>query len=260
VNETDDSLDYSTSGDDSAHDAARAQLSAIGDIRAYELLASAGVNIAPTIEVRTREETIEAAQRIGYPVALKDASAGNSHKTENNALRLNLAGRAQLETAWEELSAKFDGPYLVQRMQAGIAEVIVGGVVDPNFGPHVVVGSGGIFAEVFRDAVIERAPVAVSDALKMLRRLRSYPVLNGVRGRSKADLLALSQLICAASRLIADPGTGIHEIDINPVIAGPRGAVAVDVLIVCDRSAPMARGGSTDEIEAKFGINGEHTQ
>jgi enoyl-CoA hydratase/carnithine racemase len=118
-----------------------------------------------------------------------------------------------------------------------VAEILVGGVVDDVFGPHVLVGSGGIYAEVLADTVMERAPVDAAKARQMLESLRAYPILTGARGRTPADLDALADLVAAASRVIADPAAGLTELDLNPVIARPHGALGVDALIV-RRQAP----------------------
>jgi acyl-CoA synthetase (NDP forming) len=110
--------------------------------------------------------------------------------------------------------------------------VIVGVIRDPTFGAAVVVGLGGVLTEVLKDVSVRPLPITTADAEEMLRDLRGFPVLLGVRGAPPVDLDALVRVILSVAELAEDPGLDVVELDLNPVIAGPRGAVAVDSLIV----------------------------
>jgi acyl-CoA synthetase (NDP forming) len=117
---------------------------------------------------------------------------------------------------------------LVQRMEAGDAELIVGARDDPQFGPVIVVGMGGVFVEVLRDVQIALAPIGPEAAMGLLRRLRGWPILAGVRGRPPADITAIADIVSRVSWLAYEQRGRLIELDINPLIVSPRGAVAVD--------------------------------
>jgi acyl-CoA synthetase (NDP forming)/enoyl-CoA hydratase/carnithine racemase len=213
------------------------------DQAVYALLHRAGIPMTPTRQVETLPDALVAAKEIGFPVALKDIADGNAHKTESGGVALGIGSAEELRSAWQAVRKGIDGPTLVQAMVTdGIAEILVGGVVDDVFGPHVVIGSGGIYAEVLADTVMERAPVDAAKARHMLESLRTYPILAGARGRTPASLDALADLVAAASRLIADPANGIAELDLNPVIARHNGALGVDALIIRHPAADGAPG------------------
>jgi len=123
---------------------------------------------------------------------------------------------------------------VVQAMAGGTVECVVGLQHDPVFGPVVMAGLGGIHVEVLRDVAFRPAPVSEAEAARMLDELRSRALLDGVRGKPGADRHALAALISAVSRLGAAAGAQLREVDLNPVLAGPQGAVAVDWLIVAN--------------------------
>ena len=226
---------------------------------AYALLKKAGVAMTPTREVNSLPEALTAAKDIGYPVVLKDITGGNAHKTESGGVFIGIGCEEDLISAWQKVRKGTEGVSLVQAMVTdGVAEILVGGLVDDRFGAHVIVGSGGIFAEVLADTVMERAPVDGARARRMLESLRAYPLLTGARGRASADLDTLAELIAAASRLIADPASDIAELDLNPVIALRDGAVGVDALIV-HRLAPESTSACTSSSERSPGMAGPAT-
>jgi acyl-CoA synthetase (NDP forming) len=121
---------------------------------------------------------------------------------------------------------------LVQPMIPAGVEIVVGAKLDPTFGPLIVVGMGGIMVELLRDSVAELAPVDAAEAERMLRCLKGFRLLEGFRGSAGVDLAKLAETIAAVSRLAADFSNEIAEIDVNPVICSPKGAIAVDALIV----------------------------
>ena len=181
------------------------------------------------------------AKSIGYPVALKVQSPDISHKTEARAIRLDIASDAELALAYEEVltnaraykkGARIEG-VLVQEMVKDGVEAILGVTNDPLFGPAVMFGLGGIFAEVLKDVSFRLAPVTPSVAREMVEEIAGYPVLAGARGRPRADVDALVDAIVRLSALALDLKDHIGELDINPlfVFAEGKGVKAADALI-----------------------------
>jgi hypothetical protein len=175
----------------------------------------------------------------GGPIVLKLDAADLAHKTEAGGVRLDLADEASIRAAVPELVAAATRAgatlrgLLVEPMAEPGVELIVGLHRDAQFGPAVVVGLGGIFTEVLDDVAIRLAPVTHDAALAMLDGLHARRILDGIRGRPPADREAVARLIVALARLGADR-PDIVEVDLNPVIATPTGALAVDALVVLE--------------------------
>ena len=190
----------------------------------------------PVIDESVAEDEGQAVQKageLGYPVALKICSDSVLHKTEAGGVVLNISEEKTLRAKARELRARFsDIPHvlLIQKMAAPGTELILGARRDPVFGPVVLAGIGGIFAEVFRDTAIELAPVSAPAAMAMFDSLRGAALLKGFRGQAPVDLKTLADALAALSRLIMKR-RDILEIDINPFIACEHGATAVDALI-----------------------------
>jgi acyl-CoA synthetase (NDP forming) len=221
--------------------------SVLTEVEAKALLARYGVACPPETLVTTAEEAAAAAARIGGPVALKVQSRDIIHKTEAGAVALGITGDAAVREAYQRVlaaakaahpQAAIDG-VLVQAMAAPGNEMILGVTRDPDFGPMLMVGLGGIHVEVLRDVVFSPVPIGRDEALSLLGDLKGATVLDGVRGAPPADRAALAELIAALSRFAADHGDLIEEIDLNPVIvhAQGQGLTVVDALIV-KRSPP----------------------
>ncbi len=215
-------------------------LKILNEFEGASLLRQSGIPVIDGILAHTDAEAAEAAGRLGFPVALKICSEAVPHKTERGGVSLNIKDTAALERAVREMKKRFpDIPFalLVQKMARPGTELILGCRRDPVFGPIVLAGIGGIFTEIFRDSVIELAPVDEEDAPAMLRRLKGVALLDGYRSREPLDVAAIAKSLSALSRLIADR-PDIAEIDINPFIAYPQGAVAVDALVRLDGASP----------------------
>ncbi len=217
-------------------------LPAIGD---GLLAADAAAQLAKAFGIDVPEQAIcpdpdaaaDAAQRIGFPVAAKLAGGRHVHKSDAGGVRLGLADAAEIRRAAQELlDLDPAARVLVQQMTSG-TEVVVGALRDPALGPVVMVGFGGVLVEVLRDVAFRLAPVTHQEATQAIQQLRGFKLLTGVRGRPAADIDKLAQTVVAASQLIA-ANPNIAELDLNPVLAGPRQAVAVDVRIV---GAPAPR-------------------
>ncbi len=207
---------------------------------AARLLAPYGVRFARTELARTADEAVAAAGVIGYPVALKVESPAVQHKTEIGGVRLDLASGDAVRAAFRDLvegarrhrpDADIDG-VLVQAMVRGGVEVVVGVHHDPQFGPVIMAGLGGVLVEALEDVAFRAAPITAADAGEMLRELRGCRILEGVRGRPRSDVPALVDLLVGVSRFAVDAAGSVAALDLNPVVVLPegRGAVAVDAL------------------------------
>ena len=212
----------------------------LGEREAKALLARYGIPVTPEQLTHSAEEAAQAATALGYPVALKIDSADIQHKTEVGGVRLNLADAPAVRAAYEAMLAQVQqrAPQatlqgvLVQPMVGAGLEIVVGGRVDAQFGPLIVVGLGGVLVELMRDTVTRLAPVNQQEALDMLARLKGAAVLAGFRGQAPVDLAQLATLVVRLSQFLADQADTVAEVDINPVICTPAGLFAVDALII----------------------------
>jgi len=173
-------------------------------------------------------------------VVLKALSRDLPHKTEAGVIHLSLRNTAEIGAAHDAILARvaaqsptprLDG-VLVQKMVSSGVEVIVGGRVDPLFGPLVVVGLGGVLVEVLNDTALAPAPIGPAEAETLLRELRAFRLLQGYRGLPKVDLVRLCEIVCRASEFIADQCQLVSEFDLNPLICIGSNITAVDALIV----------------------------
>jgi acetate---CoA ligase (ADP-forming) len=219
------------------------EAAAVGD--ATKLLDRLGIEQARTVSIAIGASDADVAAAVAglkFPVALKIASADIPHKTEAGGVSLNVADIAALRAGLVQMrdtvrqrrpDAKLDG-FSVQEMRTGLGEVLVGYRVDPRIGPTIVVGVGGVLAEIYRDAVVALAPVSVERAHTMIDQLRGLAPLRGYRNLPEGDLPALAKAVSAWSRLAQLPDSGIAEAELNPLIIGEKGqgVVAVDALLV----------------------------
>ena len=214
----------------------------LGSAQTFALLAEYGIGVAPWAVSRTKEETIAAAARLGFPLAIKVESTDIPHKSDAGALRLNVQTVQEAAAAHDAViaaalahtpEASIDG-VLVQRMVEGGDEVIVGLHRDPTFGPVVMAGLGGVFVEILNDVAFRSVPLTRSAARDMIAQLKGRAVLEGARGRPKADSEALVDVLLRLSDLAQSCGETLVGLDINPlkVLAAGHGAVAVDALAI----------------------------
>jgi acetate---CoA ligase (ADP-forming) len=230
----------------SVRDQAARALAAAGlvltESEAKALLAGYGVPRPPEALATSAEAAVVAAADIGGPVALKVQSPDITHKTEAGAVALGIAGEAAVREAYARVLANSAAAHpgaaihgvLVQKMAPPGVEMILGVSRDPDFGPMLMVGLGGIHVEVLRDVAFAPVPIGADEALALLGELRGAAVLDGVRGAPPADRAALAELIAALSHFAADHTEQIAEIDLNPVIVHSQGQglTVVDALIV----------------------------
>ena len=219
-------------GNDARRARLRAAETALDEAASKALIADYGIEVTREAQVEGLSAALEAAAEIGYPVALKTAASGTLHKSEADGIRLGLADKAALSAAYEDFEARLGPQVLVQEMIPSGVEILLGVSRDPQFGPLLTVGMGGIFVEVLADLRMLWLPTTESAVRSALATLRGAALLGGVRGRPAVDLDAVVHAALGLSRLIAELGDEIAEIDINPLIALPNRAVAVDALIV----------------------------
>jgi acyl-CoA synthetase (NDP forming) len=192
---------------------------------ARELMQSYGIPVVAERSAATTEAAVDAAAELGYPVVLKTALAG-VHKTERGGVAVDLRDADAVREAGERIGP----PFIVQPLVRGGTELLVGAVQDPVFGPLVAVGPGGTFAELIGDASFRLAPLTDADATELVHHGKVGKLLAGFRGAPAADVAAVADLLLRVGRL-ADDFPEVAELDLNPVIAGPQGAVAVDARV-----------------------------
>ncbi|VUT26336.1 MAG: succinyl-CoA synthetase subunit beta [Candidatus Methanolliviera sp. GoM_asphalt] len=188
---------------------------------------------------RDEEEAVNFAKEIGYPVVLKIISPDITHKTDVGGVKVDVKSPGEVKTAYSELmgikdkikDADIHG-VLIQEMAPKGNEVILGMTQDPQFGPVLMFGLGGVFVEVLKDVSFRIPPLTRFDAEDMIKEIKAYPILEGVRGGVSSDLDALVDCILKLSDLSVDLSDYIKEMDINPLFATEKGAVAVDSLVI----------------------------
>jgi acetyl-CoA synthetase (ADP-forming) len=210
---------------------------------AYQILENYGISVPEYDIASAKEEALEQSARIGFPVVLKVVSPLIGHKSDAGGVVLDLSSDNEVEEAFQELEtrvgAKKPGSdvrgILVAKMMPPGTEVIVGMTRDPQFGPTILFGLGGIFVEVLKDVSYRVAPVSEKEAERMIRDIKGYPLLKGARKTEPVDLKALTDLIVKISRLSIEIPE-IEELDLNPVLAYGKGVYAVDARIVLNTS------------------------
>jgi acetyltransferase len=214
---------------------------ALGDAESREIMEAYGLRIPRSILAKSADEAVAAAESIGYPVVMKIASPDILHKSDIGGVRLNIREADQVRDFFDLLvyraqrymaDARIWG-VLVQEMVSTGKEIIIGVNRDPQFGPLLMFGLGGIYVEVLKDVTFRIAPVSRQEATAMIDEIRSYHLLRGVRGEKPSDLRAIIDTILRISQLVTD-FPEIVEMDINPltVYEAGRGAVAVDMRFV----------------------------
>jgi acyl-CoA synthetase (NDP forming) len=198
------------------------------------LLAQYGIPVTREIVVDNETDLISAAQDIGYPLVLKGCSSEISHKTETNVIRLDIRTDEEASTAFRQIKANMNGRpggVLVQEMVKGQRELMAGLTRDPQFGPCVMFGLGGIFTEILKDVSFRLAPLKHLDALDMMQEIKGHKILEAVRGMEPVDSDILAQILISLGDIGVE-NDPIKEIDINPLIIRSGKPVAVDALVV----------------------------
>jgi acetate---CoA ligase (ADP-forming) len=228
----------------------RSGQSQVGEVEAKDILRAYEFNILDGHLARSADEAVELAERIGYPVVLKISSPDIIHKSDFGGVRINLANAEQVRDAFDLMmlriqkrapDAHIRGGF-VEKMGTRGREVILGMTRDPQFGPMLMFGLGGIFVEVMKDVTFHLAPITADEAMQMLKGTRSYALLKGARGQSPVDLEAIAGALQRISQLATDYPE-ITELDINPFIVGPVGTEAY----VADARLTLSNSGEEHE-------------
>ncbi|HVL58787.1 MAG TPA: acetate--CoA ligase family protein, partial [Burkholderiaceae bacterium] len=217
--------------------------------QALSLLATIGIPIVAHRVVTSAQEAGAAADAFGVPVAIKVVSAQILHKSDAGGVALSVVGARDAQVAFDRVvanarrahpQAPIDGAMVAPMVRGGV-ECILGVTVDPVFGPIVMFGLGGVLVEVLEDVSFRRAPFDAAEAHRMIREIRAYRVLEGVRGAPPADIDALADALAKLSCFAAANADWIDSIDVNPYIVRARGegAVAVDALISVRGPVPL---------------------
>jgi len=211
------------------------------EVESKELLKKAGIPVVEAKLARSKKEAISISKEMGFPVVLKISSPDVVHKSDSGGVKLGLANATQVGKAYNEIISSVKQAYpkaqiegvSVQSMAPPGVEVIVGMSKDPQFGPVLMFGLGGILVEVLKDVSFRIVPVTTRDAREMIREIKGYPVLEGYRGQKPASIPALENLIVKVSQFI-EKNPHIKELDLNPIFAYPDKAVAVDARIILE--------------------------
>ena len=203
---------------------------------ATAILRSVGIPVNLCIPALDEEAVLAAAAETGYPVALKARSGLIAHKTDVGGVCLGLADPEELRRVYRAMMEKIrtldpEAAVTVEPMAAPGAELFVGMTTDPQFGPVMAFGLGGTFLELFNDTTFRMIPLTKEDAADMLKSIKGAKILQGYRGQPPLDQSALTGLIYNLSQLVENTPQ-IKEIDLNPILAYPKGALAVDARIV----------------------------
>jgi hypothetical protein len=208
----------------------------LDEVEGLALLADFGVPVVPHRVVETLAAAEAAARDLGFPMVLKTAMPGIAHKTEAGGVHLNLTDRAALMRAYEHLAGGLGPRVMVAPMVRGGVELALAMVHDPTFGPIVGVGAGGTLVELLADVHWSLTPLDEAWARRLIDRLACRRLLDGFRGKPAADLDSLAAAVARFGLIAETLGHLLAEMDVNPVIAGPEGAVAIDALVVPHRN------------------------
>jgi acyl-CoA synthetase (NDP forming) len=209
------------------------------EIESKELLKQTGITVNDAFLATTGEEAVSLAQRLGFPVVLKIASGDIVHKSDGGGVKLGLKTSRQVANAYEEMLEAMRAKYpraliqgvSVQKMARPGVEVIIGVSQDAQFGPVVMFGLGGILVEVLKDVSLRVVPLAPRDAAEMVREIKGHALLEGYRGQEPVDTDCLEDMLLRISGFV-EKHPEIKELDLNPVLAYPDGAIAVDARVV----------------------------
>jgi len=212
------------------------------EFESKRIIKQAGISVVETRLAKTQKEAVLLSQKIGFPVALKIASPDVIHKSDSGGVKLSLSNAAEVRKAYEEIMKKVKKAHpgaivqgvSVQKMVRPGTEVIVGTSKDPQFGPVIMFGLGGIFVELLKDVSFRVIPVERRDAQEMIEEIKGHPLLQGFRGAEPASIAAIVKIILNISRLVEE-NPQIKELELNPIFAYRDKAVAVDARIILEK-------------------------
>ncbi|MCK4697179.1 MAG: acetate--CoA ligase family protein [Dehalococcoidia bacterium] len=211
------------------------------ELESKQILKEVGINTTDIGLARSKEEAVAHSQELGYPVVLKIVSPDILHKTDVGGVKLSLNNKEDVGNAYDEIisaikkhqpSAKIHG-VSVQPMARPATEVIIGMSKDPQFGPVLMFGLGGILVEILKDISFRIVPLTMRDANEMIREIKGYPVLEGYRGQEPANIAVLEQMLLKVSEFV-ESKPEIKELDINPIFAYSDSALAIDARVILE--------------------------
>jgi len=208
----------------------------LSEYESKQILSAYQIPVVNELLAESIEDLLMAVSKIGYPLVLKGCSPEIAHKTEKGLIRMDIRDEDEAKVAFDEIFSRMDGSgnaVLVQKMIKGKRELVAGMTRDPQFGPCVMFGLGGIFTEILKDIVFRVAPLEKRDAMDMMHEIKSSRILEAVRGMEAADMDMMAQLLINTGRIGLE-NERIKEIDINPVIISGSKPVVVDALIILE--------------------------
>ena len=220
-------------------EALKAGQQALSEYQSKQLLSAYGIPVTNEQLAKDKDAAIAAAEKLGYPVAMKACSPALTHKTERNLIALKLRDEKEVAEAYDDIMSRLDGEdidgILVQEMVSGSRELVVGLTRDEQFGPCAMLGLGGIFVEVLKQVTFRIAPLEKRDALEMMDELPGKKIFEAFRGEDPVDRDALADILVAVGNIGLEHDA-VKEIDINPLIIAGSKPVAVDALVVLGES------------------------
>jgi len=210
--------------------------SALSEFESKQLLSAYQIPVTRELLVSEEKELIDACKEIGYPVVLKGCGQDVAHKTEKGLIHVDVRNDQEARALFEEIMSHLQGDdaaVLIQELVKGQRELVAGLTRDPQFGPCVMFGLGGIFTEILKDISFRVAPLEKYDALEMMQEIKANKILTAIRGMEAADLDALAHILITVGKIGLE-NEAIKEIDINPLILSGSKPVAVDALVVLD--------------------------
>ncbi len=212
------------------------------EFESKKLLKQAGIPVVETKLAKTQKEAITLSQKMGFPVALKIVSPDVIHKSDSGGVKLSINSVSEVKKAYDEILKKIKKRVpnavihgvSVQKMVRPGTEVIVGTSKDPQFGPVIMFGLGGIFVEILKDVSFRVIPIGQRDAQEMIQEIKGYPLLQGYRGKEPASISAIIQIILKISKLIEE-NPQIKELELNPIFVYRDKAVGVDARIILEK-------------------------
>ncbi|MGO9117592.1 MAG: acetate--CoA ligase family protein [Desulfomonilaceae bacterium] len=207
----------------------------LSEYESKKLLATYGIPVSREVLVLNRAELIPALKQIGYPMVLKGCSPQISHKTEQGVVRLDVRSEEEALIAYDEISSSIGNGagVLVQEMVKGQRELMAGLTRDPQFGPCVMFGLGGIFTEILKDVSFRLAPLEEKDALDMMEEIKGHRILDAIRGMEQVNRGTVAGILIALGAVGVE-NERIKEIDVNPLIIRKGEPIAVDALVVLE--------------------------
>jgi acetyltransferase len=223
--------------------------SSLSEHQSKALLSLYGIPVTREMVASSARDAVRFAEEIGFPVVLKVDSTDILHKSEANAIRVGVGSKEEINQIYDELidnarnynsNARINGISVQEMIQDGL-EVMIGMSQDPQFGPTIAFGLGGIFVEILKDISLQVTPLSPADAEQMVKEIKGYPILTGVRGKRRSDIEAIVDVLQKISRIAQDWKSIISEIDINPLIVFDEGhgVKAADALIVLKKSGKI---------------------